>query len=76
MDQNRNALKHSHVCTLTCPNVRAVQRAVEQSEGEDFAKEIVLFLHKEVPQDHTDTNQKLKRNTKQQVKVESKSKCE
>lgn len=63
------------MCTLTCPNVRAVQRAVEQSEGEDFAEEIVLFLHKEIPQDHTDTNQKLKRNTTQQC-VKKWSQCE
>lgn len=49
---------------LTCPNVGAVQGAVEKSEGEDFAQEIVLHLHKEVPQDHTDTHQELKSNMK------------
>lgn len=61
---------------LTCPNVCAVQRPIEQSEGENFAEEIVLFFHQEVPQDHTDTHQELEKSTVHQVKAEKESKCE
>ena len=46
--------------TLTRPDVGAVQRAVQQSEGEDLADQVVVLFHQEVPQDHTDTHQELK----------------
>lgn len=66
----------AHEQTLTSPNVCAVQRPIEQSEGENFADEIVLFLHQEVPQDHTDTHQKLEKSgniyiTREKYKTEN-----
>lgn len=48
-------------CTLARPNVRAVQRAVEQRKGQHFARQIILLLGKEVPQDHAHTHQELER---------------
>lgn len=49
--------------TLTCPNVSAVQWAIEQREGENFPDEIIFFLHQEVPENHTDTHQKLQQDS-------------